>query len=91
MNNAELIDHVAAATGMSKTAARDAMTAIVDGITSAAKNGHGVSITGFGQFKVSDKPARQGRNPATGEAITIAASRKLAFSPAKTLKDSLNG
>lgn len=91
MNNAELIDHVATATGLSKTGAREAVSAIVDGIASAAKQGHGVSIAGFGQFKVSDKPARLGRNPATGETITIQASRKLAFTPAKALKERLNG
>jgi DNA-binding protein HU-beta len=49
-----------------------------------------VSLSGFGKFKVKDNPAREGRNPANGETIQIAASRKLAFVPAKAVKDALN-
>ncbi len=58
-------------------------------ITAAAKQCAEVSLPGFGKFKVKDSPARQGRNPATGETIEIAASRKLSFAPAKQVKDAL--
>ena len=51
--------------------------------------GEVVTLAGLGQFKVKDVPARKGRNPSTGEAIDIAASRKLTFTPAKLLKDAL--
>jgi DNA-binding protein HU-beta len=48
-------------------------------------------VPGFGKFKVKETPAREGRNPATGETIKIAASKKLTFTPAKAVKDALNG
>jgi DNA-binding protein HU-beta len=60
-------------------------------VAEAIARGQEVSIQGFGKFKVSNRPAREGRNPATGEALHIAASRKAAFAPAKQLKDKLNG
>ena len=53
--------------------------------------GDEIVINGFGKFKVKDSPAREGRNPATGEAMQIAASKKLGFAPAKAVKDKLNG
>lgn len=55
----------------------------------AVAAGEEVSLPGFGKFRLKDRPARAGRNPATGEAITIAASKKLTFTPAKALKDRL--
>ena len=55
------------------------------------RRGEKVNLPGFGRFKVKDSPARQGRNPATGETIEIAASKKLGFSPAKQVKDALAG
>ena len=64
-------------------------TVVFAGIVEAAKQGDEVNLAGFGKFKVKDSPARQGRNPATGETIEIAASRKLGFSPAKQVKDAL--
>ena len=60
-------------------------------IGEAAARGEEISLNGFGKFKVKDSPAREGRNPATGAAMTIAASKKLAFTPAKAIKDKLNG
>jgi hypothetical protein len=59
------------------------------GIVEAARKGEDFSLPSFGKFKVKDSAARQGRNPATGETIEIAASRKLGFSPAKQVKDVL--
>jgi DNA-binding protein HU-beta len=90
MNNAELIEHIATTAGIEKGKAKKAVEAITSAIMTAAKSGDGVVLAGFGQFKVKETPARQGRNPATGEAIEIAAGRKLAFMPAKAVKEALN-
>ena len=91
MKTADLIDHVARAAGMEKGAAKKAVEAVFAGIVDAAKKGDEINLPGFGRFKVKDSPARQGRNPATGETIEIAASKKLGFSPAKQVKDALTG
>ena len=91
MKTADLIDHVSREAGMEKGAAKKALEAVLAGIVDAAKKGEEVNLPGFGRFKVKDSPARQGRNPATGETIEIAASRKLGFSPAKQVKDALAG
>ncbi len=91
MNTSELIEKVAAEAGLEKTQARKAVDAMVSAVTAAAKAGESVALAGFGQFKVKDAPARQGRNPATGATIEIAASRKLVFAAAKAVKDTLNG
>ncbi|WP_070152032.1 HU family DNA-binding protein [Sphingobium phenoxybenzoativorans] len=91
MNQAELVDALAADQGIAKSDAKKFLDAAFGVIASAAAKGEEISINGFGKFKVKDSPARDGRNPATGETISIAASRKLAFSPAKALKDKLNG
>ena len=91
MKVADLIDHVASEAGVEKSAAKMAVDAVFAGIVEAAKKGEEVSLPGFGKFKVKDSPARQGRNPSSGETIEIAASRKLGFSPAKQVKDALAG
>jgi DNA-binding protein HU-beta len=56
-----------------------------------AEKGEEVSLNDFGKFKVKDSPAREGRDPATGATIQIAAAKKLTFTPAKAVKDTLNG
>ena len=89
MKTADLIDHVAREAGMEKSAAKKAIDAVFAGIVDAAKKGDEVNLSGFGRFKVKDSPARQGRNPATGETIEIAASKKLGLSPAKQVKAAL--
>ena len=89
MNISELTKGVAEATGTSDADAKKAITAVFDQIAGAAAKGEEVSIPGFGKFAVKDRPERKGRNPANGEAITIAASKKVAFTPAKGLKDKL--
>ena len=89
MKIADLIDHVATETGVEKSAAKKAVDAVFAGIVGAATKGEEITLPGFGKFKVKDSPARQGRNPATGATIEIAASRKLGFSPAKQVKDAL--
>lgn len=91
MKAADLIDHAASEAGVAKTAAKKVVECLFAGIVDAAKNGEEVNLPGFGKFKVKDSPARQGRNPATGETMEIAASRKLGFSPAKQVKDALAG
>ena len=90
MNITELAAQVAEAQGIDKAQARKAVDAVVHAITEAAKGGAEVALAGFGKFKVQDRPEREGRNPATGAAMTFAASRKLVFTPAKQLRDALN-
>ena len=89
MNIGELAKGVAGTTGTSEAEAKAAIAAVFDQIASAAAKGEDVSIAGFGKFSVKDRPERQGRNPSTGEAMTIAASKKVSFTPAKGLKDQL--
>jgi DNA-binding protein HU-beta len=91
MNNADLAEALAETLGTTKTDARKAVDAVFAAITDAAAKGEEVSLNGFGKFKVKASPAREGRNPATGATMTIAASNKLTFSPAKGVKDRLNG
>lgn len=91
MNNTDLADAIATSHGIAKTDAKKLVDAVFAAIADAASKGEEVSLNGFGKFKVKDQPERQGRNPATGEAITIAASKKLGFTPAKAVKDRLNG
>jgi DNA-binding protein HU-beta len=83
MNNAELADRIATSHEMSKAEARRLVDAVLAAIVDAAKGGDEVALSGFGRFKVTERAARQGRNPQTGESIEIAASRKLGFAPAK--------
>lgn len=90
MNNSELADTVATAQGLSKADARKIIDGAFAAIAEAASKGEEISLNGFGKFKVKDSPAREGRNPATGKAMQIAASKKLTFSPAKAIKDRLN-
>ena len=91
MKTTDLIDYVADEAGLEKSAAKKAVDAVFTAIVDAAKKGEEVNLAGFGKFKPKDSAARQGRNPATGETIEIAASRKLGFSPAKQVKDALAG
>ena len=89
MNIGELAKGVATATASSEADAKKAINAVFDQIAAAAAKGEEVSINGFGKFTVKDRPERQGRNPSNGEAITIAASKKVTFTAAKGLKDKL--
>jgi DNA-binding protein HU-beta len=92
MTISDLIDQVAASDSkLTKAQAKAIVDAVFGAIGGAAKKGEEVSIPGFGKFKVQAKPARTGRNPSTGAAIQIAASKKVVFQPAKSLKDSVNG
>ncbi len=91
MNTSELAEAVAASHGLSKTDARKIVDAVFAAIADAAARGDEVSLNAFGKFKVKETAAREGRNPATGATIQIAASRKLTFAPAKAVKDKVNG
>ncbi|MFM8748026.1 MAG: HU family DNA-binding protein [Aestuariivirga sp.] len=74
---------------MSKKAAAEFLGAFVDLTVKNLKKGHKVRVTGLGIFQVRKRPARMGRNPATGEQIKIKASKKLAFRAAKEVKDAI--
>jgi len=90
MNKAELIEAVAEAADLSKASATRAVDAMLDGITTALKKDDQVSLVGFGTFVVRSRAARTGRNPQTGEALEIKASRVPGFKPGKALKDAVN-
>jgi DNA-binding protein HU-beta len=90
VNKNELIDAVAAATELKKTEASKAIDAVFSSIEDALKKGDEVRLVGFGTFSVAERSASEGRNPRTGEKITIAASKQAKFKPGKTLKDALN-
>jgi DNA-binding protein HU-beta len=91
MNLADLAEKLAADHDLPKSKTRQLLEAAFAAVGDAIARDEEVSVQGFGKFKASDRPAREGRNPATGEALQIAASRKAAFAPAKQLKDKLNG
>ena len=90
MNKAELIDAVAGEANLSKADAGRAVDAVVDSISKALSKGQQVSIVGFGTFSVKHRSARSGRNPRTGESISIAASNVPGFKAGKALKDAVN-
>lgn len=90
MNKTELVEAVAAKTGVSKNVAGDTLNAIFDNITQVLTQGDQVIIPGFGTFSVSHRAARTGRNPQTGEAIQIKAARVAKFKAGKGLKDAVN-
>ena len=89
MNKADFVANVADAAELSKTDAANAVDAMVSVITKALKKGDTVTLVGFGTFQVRKRAARQGRNPKTGEAIKIKASKKVAFRAAKDLKEAI--
>lgn len=90
MNNSELVEQIAAANNLTKVDAKKIVDSVFDAIAEAAAKGDEIALNGFGKFKVKHAPAREGRSPATGETIKIAASKKLTFSAAKAIKDKLN-
>ena len=90
MNTIEIADQIASQQGLTKAAAKQAVETVMTAIVKAATQGEEVSLSGFGKFKVTSRGEREGRNPATGATIKIAASKKLSFTPAKAVKDALN-
>ncbi len=91
MNKAELIDHIAKEANISKDQAADAMKAFTSGVTSALQNGDSVTLIGFGTFSVSERGARTGRNPRTGETLNIAARKVARFKPGKSFSSGISG
>lgn len=91
MNKQELVAYVAEQSGLSNAAAQKAIDACFQGITVSMQQGNDVRLVGFGTFSPSQRAAREGRNPQTGETMKIAASVQAKFKPGKGLKDALNG
>ena len=90
INTADLIERVAVEHGVAKDYTKKILDTAFAAIFAASSAGEEVALAGFGRFRVTDRAERQGRNPATGETITIAASKKLAFTAAKNIRDALN-
>lgn len=90
MTKAEIIDKIASDADVSKSAAGKALESLTSSIVSSLKKGDKVTLVGFGTFSVSNRKARDGRNPRTGETIKIKASKAPKFSAGKSFKDALN-
>lgn len=90
MNKTELVAAVAEQADISKKDAEKALKAFVDVVTEEMKKGEKVQLVGFGTFEVSERAAREGRNPRTGETMEIAASKAPKFKAGKALKDMVN-
>ncbi len=90
MNKTELIAAMAEETGLSKKEAEAALKAFTGAVTEELKKGGKVQIVGFGTFEVSERAAREGRNPQTGETMEIKASKAPKFKAGKALKDEIN-
>ena len=87
MSKAALVEKIADEAGLNKTDADRALKAFIGVISDSLKNGIDVPLTGFGTFTIVDRAEREGRNPMTGAAITIAAKKVVKFKPGKLLKD----
>ena len=90
MNKTELIAAVAEKAEISKKDAEKAVKAFTDVVSEELKKGEKVQVVGFGTFEVSERSAREGRNPQTGETMTIEASKSPKFKAGKALKDMMN-
>jgi DNA-binding protein HU-beta len=90
MNKQELIGAVAESAGLTRADATKAVESVFDSISAALKKGDEVRLVGFGTFSVSKRKASTGRNPRTGEPMSIAASSQPKFKAGKGLKDSVN-
>ena len=90
MNKTELIEKIAAGSGLSKADAKKALDATVAAVKDALVAGDKISLVGFGTFSVSERPAREGINPATKEKIQIAAKKVIKFKPGTELSEAIN-
>ena len=90
MNKAELVAAVAEKAEISKKDAEAAVKAFTDVVAEELKKGEKIQLVGFGTFEVSERAAREGRNPQTGETMTIAACKAPKFKAGKALKDAIN-
>ncbi len=91
MNRKELIDALAEKTGSTKANAGRSLAALIEIVTATLKKGDNVALVGFGTFEVRKRAARNGRNPATGAALKIKASKAPVFKAGATLKAAVNG
>ncbi len=90
MNKGDLINKVAEDANLSKSQAQNAVNAVLGAVSNTLKDGGKVAVLGFGTFSVSQREARMGRNPQTGQAIQIAAKKVVKFKPGKELMETLN-
>ncbi len=90
MNRVELVAAMADKAGVAKKDAEKVLKAFTDVVAEELKKGEKIQLVGFGTFEVSERAAREGRNPHTGEAMTIAASKAPKFKAGKALKDAIN-
>jgi len=90
MNKSELIDAIAEASELTKADAGRALDGFIGAVTGALGKGDAVALVGFGTFSVKERAERKGRNPQTGEEITIKAAKIPSFKAGKSLKDSVN-
>ena len=90
MTKADLIDAIANGADLSKIKAEEALTVVLEEIKKSVTNGDTVQLVGFGSFSAGSRAARMGRNPKTGEAIKISASKTVKFSAGKAFKDAVN-
>ncbi|KAJ1638028.1 histone-like bacterial DNA-binding protein [Pavlovales sp. CCMP2436] len=90
MNKSDLVSRIATRTGVTKKVANDVLSATMETIVDSVCEGNKVMLVGFGSFTPKSLPAREGRNPRTGEKLQIQASRVPGFSVAKTFKDRVN-
>ena len=90
MNKSELVAHIATSAGLTKAQATAALQAVETGVIDTLANGGEVTLIGFGTFKVTDRAARTGRNPKTGEELQISASKVPTFKAGKALKEAVN-
>lgn len=90
MNKTELVAAIAEKAQITRKDADAALKAFTDAVSDELKKGEKIQLVGFGTFEVSERPAREGRNPRTGETMTIAASKQPKFKPGKALKDAIN-
>lgn len=89
MNKQDLVNKIAQETGLKKVDAEKALNSFTTAVTHALKGGERVTLVGFGSFSISSRAARKGRNPQTGETITIPATKVPKFKPGKELKSAI--
>ena len=90
MNKRDIVERVASEAGIARQAAEAAVGAVFASVAEALASGEDVAVAGFGRFARKDRPAREGRNPRTGERIAVGPSSGVSFKAGKALKDALN-
>ena len=91
MNKQELIDAIANQTGSTKAETAEVLDVLINTITGAVRDGQIIQLVGFGNFSTGQRAERAGRNPKTGETITIPAAKTVKFTAGKAFKDAVNG